>query len=274
LNAIDTRLRAPQVLILAPTRELASQIRDEVFELSKHMYMRSEVVTGGSSKRRQINMLEKGPQVVIGTVGRVKDLIDMGKLRLNDVKYFILDEVDRMLDMGFIEDIEYIWSRSINIDQVLSFSATMPRELKSLLEHYIGKDYEQISVAPQKVVAAKVDHMFIDAPTFKKFEMLKHILDTHPDQKAIIFAETKRGVDELAYMLNKDGHEALALHGDMEQRDRFRTLKAIKNPDHPVKILVATDVAARGLNMKNVDIVINFEVPRDPESYVHRIGRT
>lgn len=150
----------------------------------------------------------------------------------------------------------------------------MPTELRSLLHHYIGTDYEEIKAKAQNVVASKVDHMFLDAPTFKKFEMLKAILDTDKTQKAIIFAETKRGVDELARMLYKEGYDAIALHGDMEQRDRFRTLKAIKNPDHPSNILVATDVAARGLNMNNVDMVINFEVPRDPESYVHRVGRT
>jgi len=272
LNALDTQKRAPQVLILAPTRELAHQIRDEVFELSKYMYMKSVCCYGGQSKRWQIEQLEKGPQVIIGTVGRVKDLIDMKKIRLSDINYFILDEVDRMLDMWFIDDIDYIWSRCLNIKQALTYSATMPHELKSLLSKYIGDDYTSIKIAPQKVVASKVDHVFMEVPAFKKYEALKWLLTENPEHKTIVFAETKRLVDDLAQQLIGDGFDAIALHGDMEQRDRFKTLKKIKNND--LRILVATDVAARWLNMNQIDLVVNFEVPNDPESYVHRIWRT
>jgi len=243
LNAIDTKRRVPQVLILAPTRELAHQIRDEVFELSKYMYMKSMCAFGGQSKRRQIEQLEKGAQVVIGTVGRVKDLIDMKKLKLTDIDYFILDEVDRMLDMGFIDDIDYIRSRAINIKQALTFSATIPKELKELLHRYIGEDYTSIKVKAQDVVATKVDHMFMEVASFKKFDTLKWMLKEFPDHKTIVFAETKRLVDDLANQLTQDGFDAIALHGDMEQRDRFATLKKIKNDD--LRILVATDVAAR-----------------------------
>ncbi len=272
LNALDTQKRAPQVLILAPTRELAHQIRDEVFELSKYMYMKSVCCFGWQSKRRQIEQLEKWPQVIIGTVWRVKDLIDMKKIKLTDINYFILDEVDRMLDMWFIEDIDYIRSRCLNIKQALTFSATIPHELKNLLEKYIWNDYESIKVAPQKIVASKVDHVFMEVPAFKKYEALKWLLTENPEQKTIIFAETKRLVDDLATQLTWDGFDAIALHGDMEQRDRFQTLKKIKNND--LRILVATDVAARWLNMNQIDLVVNFEVPNDPESYIHRIWRT
>jgi len=243
LNKIDTQKRAPQVLILAPTRELAQQIRDEVFELSKYMYMKSVSCVGGQSKRRQIEELAKGPQVIIGTVGRVKDLIDMKKIKLSDVDYFILDEVDRMLDMGFIDDIDYIWSRCLNIKQALTFSATIPHELKELLSRYIGDDYTSIKIKAQQIVADKIDHVFMEVSAFKKYEVLKWILSKNPEHKTIIFAETKRLVDELANQLIGDNFEAISLHGDMEQRERFHTLKKIKNND--LNILVATDVAAR-----------------------------
>ena len=272
LNAIRTRDRVPQVLILAPTRELAHQIRDEVFELSKHLYMKSMCAFGGQSKRRQIEQLEKWPQVIIGTVGRVKDLIDMKKLRLNTIEYFILDEVDRMLDMWFIDDIDYIRSRCLNLKQTLTYSATVPSELKSLLDRYMWDDYTTIKIKAVDVVATKVDHMFMDVSEFKKYDTLKRLLKEYPDDKTIVFAETKRLVDDLANQLSQDGFDAISLHGDMEQRDRFATLKKIKNDD--LRILVATDVAARWLNMNQIDLVINFQVPNDPESYVHRIGRT
>ncbi len=272
LNSLDTQKRAPQVLILAPTRELAHQIRDEVFTLSKYMYMKSMCAFWGQSKRRQIEQLEKWPQVIIWTVGRVKDLIDMKKLKLSDIEYFILDEVDRMLDMWFIDEIDYIWSRCLNLKQSLTFSATIPLELKDLLNRYMGDSYESIKVAPQKIVASKVDHMFMEVASFKKFDVLKWMLKDHNEHKTIIFAETKKLVDDLAQQLTADWFDAIALHGDMDQRDRFKTLKKIKNND--LRILVATDVAARWLNMNQIDLVINFEVPRDPESYVHRIWRT
>ncbi len=272
LNALDTQKRVPQVLILAPTRELAHQIRDEVFELSKYMYMKSVCCYGWQSKRRQIEQLEKGPQVIIGTVGRVKDLIDMKKIKLSDIDYFILDEVDRMLDMWFIDDIDYIRSRCINVKQALTFSATIPHELKELLNRYIWSDYTSIKIAAQTIVASKVDHVLMEVPKFKKYEALKRLLTSNPEHKTIIFAETKRLVDDLAQQLIWDWFDAIALHGDMEQRDRFQTLKKIKNND--LRILVATDVAARWLNMNQIDLVLNFEVPNDPESYVHRIWRT
>ncbi len=272
LNALDSRRREPQVLILAPTRELAHQIRDEVFGLSKFMYMKSMVAMWGQSKRRQIEQLEKWPQVVIWTVWRVKDLIEMRKIIPSTFDYFILDEVDRMLDMWFIDEIDEIWSRCINVKQALTFSATIPHELKDLLHRYIWDDYTKINIAPQEIVASKVDHMFMEVPAFKKYDALKFVLDKHPEDKTIVFAETKKMVDDLANQLKQEGYEAIALHWDMEQRDRFQTLKKIKTDE--LRILVATDVAARWLNMNQINLVINFEVPRDPESYVHRIWRT
>lgn len=273
LNAINPRLRAPQVLILAPTRELAAQIRDEVFELSKHMYVRSVSVFGGTSKRKQIEILERGPQIIVGTPGRVADLIDMRKIKLQDIDYFILDEVDRMLDMWFIDTIRQIRQRLDTVKQVMTFSATIPDELQGIIGEYIGTEDEYVSIkVSQKIMVDTVNHMFMEVNDFRKYEILKSLLEVNPDMKTVVFAETKRKVDDLARMLKKDWFRADSLHGDMDQRDRFHTLKWIKS-DH-TRILVATDVAARWLNMKSVWLVLNFEVPTDSESYIHRVGRT
>lgn len=271
LNKIDSNKRSPQVLILAPTRELASQIRDEVFMLSKHMYMRSVACFGGLSKRKQIQELKKWPQVVVGTPGRVFDLLDSRHLKVQDIDYFILDEVDRMVDMGFIDSIRDIWNKLDTVKQVLAYSATMPTEVTGLIEDFIGKEYEIIKV-DQKIVVDTVDHMFISVPSRDKYWLLKEFLNNNEGMKTLVFTETKRGADNLAYDLDNDWFSVDALHGDMDQRDRFKTLSRIKNGE--VNVLVATDVAARGLNMNDVKLVFNYEVPNDPESYIHRIGRT
>ncbi len=271
LDAIDTQKREPQVIILAPTRELAVQIRDEVFELSKHLYMRSLSCFGGISKRRQIEELRKWPQIIVGTPWRVMDLIEWRFIKLQSIKYFVLDEVDRMLDMWFIDTIEDIWNRLDTIDQALTFSATLPDEVLWLIKQFIWDQYEHIQVS-QTVVVDTVDHMFMQVPNHDKYEVLQALLQGNPSMKTLIFTETKMWADDLAYRLDGDGYKVDALHGDMDQRDRFRTLRRIK--ENEVDILVATDVAARWLNMNKVDLVINYQVPNDPESYVHRIWRT
>ncbi len=271
LNKIDESLRAPQVLILAPTRELAAQIRDEVFELSKHMYIRSLSCFGGISKRRQIQELRKWPQIIVGTPWRVADLIEGRFLKLQDINYFILDEVDRMLDMWFIDTIEDIWNRLDTIDQALTFSATLPDEVMGIIRKFIGNDFNHIAIK-QEVVVDTVDHMFISIHSWAKYEYLKEMLTNNWNMKTLIFTEMKRSADDLARRLDQDWFSVDALHGDMDQRDRFHTLRRIKNDE--VNVLVATDVAARWLNMNNVNLVINYDVPNDPESYVHRIGRT
>lgn len=273
LNKIDTNKREPQVLILAPTRELAAQIRDEVFEISKHMYMKSVSCFGGLSKRRQVQELKKWPQVVVWTPWRVYHLIKEWHLKTKNIEYFVLDEVDRMLDMWFIESIQEIWETMDQsmIKQVLTYSATLPKEVLSLVREFVWTDYEHIKVEGEVIVDA-VNHMFMEVNKRDKYRVLKGLAEVNKWFKILVFTETKRGADDLAESLKMDKFAVDSLHGDMEQRERFKTLNTIKNDK--INILVATDVAARGLNMNKVDLVVNYDVPNDPESYVHRIWRT
>ncbi len=271
LELIDTRIRRPQAVILAPTRELATQIRDEVLKLSEGMFLRSTVVFGGTSIRKQREIIEKGPQIIIATPGRLIDLIDKGYIDLAQVKYFVLDEVDRMLDMGFVDDIDYIWGNLPKIEQSMTFSATIPQEMKNLLTKYVGEGYEFIK-STDELTVDKIDHSFIEVETFDKFNLLKDYIVAHDKQKIIVFSRTKFETEHLARVLQDNGVSAEYLHGDMEQRDRTRALRRFKEDE--VQVFVTTDVAARGLNMNNIELVVNYHVPEDPEAYIHRIGRT
>ncbi len=271
LELIDCRQRKPQAIVLAPTRELAIQIRDEVVKLSEGMYLRSTVVYGGSSMKKQREILDKGPQIVIATPGRLIDLVDRRYIDLAEVKFFVLDEVDRMLDMGFVDDIDYLWGHMPGIKQSMTFSATIPMEMKNLLVKYVGEGYEAIK-STQELTVDKIDHSFIEVETFDKFNLLKSYIEEHVGQKIIVFSRTKHETEHLSRMLQEGGVKAGCLHGDMEQRQRTRALQAFKNDE--VNVFVTTDVAARGLNMNNINLVLNYHVPEDPEAYIHRIGRT
>lgn len=271
LEMVDSRKRSPQAIVLAPTRELAIQIRDEVMKLSEGMYVRSTVVYGGSNIRKQREVLEKGPQIVIATPGRLIDLVDRHYIDLKDVQYFVLDEVDRMLDMGFVEDIDYLWGHMPAIKQSMTFSATIPSEMQALITKYVGTDYASIK-ATSEITVDKIDHAFIESEAFDKFNLMKSYVEEYVGKKVIVFSRTKHETEHLARMLNENGIRAGYLHGDMEQRARNNALKAFK--DNLVNVFVTTDVAARGLNMNNIELVINFHVPEDPEAYIHRIGRT
>lgn len=271
LELVDGRVRRPQAIILAPTRELAGQIREEVYKLSEGMRIRSTVIFGGTSFKKQKEIIDEGPQIVIATPGRLIDLIDRRYIDLNQVKYFILDECDRMLDMGFIDDIDYIWGHMPKVEQSMTFSATIPEQMQRLLTKYVGTEYEFIK-ATEEITVAKIDHAFIEVEAFDKFEMLKKYIAETGKQKIIVFVRTKHETEHLARMLQDNGVRAGFLHGDLEQRQRARALRAFK--DDEIQVFVTTDVAARGLNMNNIDLVINFHVPEDPEAYIHRIGRT
>ena len=271
LELIDSNVRKPQALIVAPTRELAMQIREEFVKLSEGMFMRSVAVYGGSPIRLQREVLDKGPQIVVATPGRLIDLIDRRYLDISEVKYFILDEVDRMLDMGFVDDIDYVWSKLTNIKQSMTFSATIPQEVKNLLAKYVGEGYESIK-STDGLMVSKIDHSFIEVPHFEKYEMLKKYIAQHKDQKVVVFARMKHETEELADKLADEGYSTGCLHGDMQQRDRARSLRAFQ--EGRCSIFVTTDVAARGLNMKDIELVVNYHVPEDPEAYIHRIGRT
>jgi ATP-dependent RNA helicase DeaD len=271
LEKIDSKIRRPQAIVLAPTRELASQIRDEVVKLSEGMFIRSTAVYGGTSIRMQREILMKGPQIVVATPGRLIDLIDRRFIDLSNIQYFVLDEVDRMLDMGFIDDIDYVWSFLTNVKQSMTFSATIPVEVGNLISKYVGEGYEHIK-ATTSITVDKIDHAFVEVTHFEKFDLLKKYVSEHTDKKTIVFTRTKSETEHLARMLMENGISADFLHGDLEQRQRQRALKRFQGGE--ISTFVTTDVAARGLNMNNIDLVINYHVPEDPESYIHRIGRT
>ncbi|MDD2916312.1 MAG: DEAD/DEAH box helicase [Candidatus Gracilibacteria bacterium] len=271
LQKLDANIRKPQVIVLAPTRELAMQIREEFFKLSYGTNLRSIAVYGGSNIRAQREALEGGPQVVVATTGRLIDLIERRFIDLSNVEYLVLDEVDRMLDMGFIDDIDMIWSRLGNVKQSMTFSATIPQEVNNLLAKYVGDGYESIK-ATENLMVSKIDHAFIEVPHFEKYDMLKKYVQDHKDVKIVVFCRMKHETEDIADMLERDGFSTGCLHGDMQQRDRTRSLKRFQ--DGFCNVFITTDVAARGLNMKDIMLVVNYNVPEDPEAYIHRIGRT
>lgn len=271
LEKIDLRTHSPQVVILAPTRELVTQIRDEIVAISNGLPIRSIAVFGGSSIFKQKSQLSRGLHIVIGTPGRTIDLIERGFLPPDSVDTFILDEVDRMLDMGFVDDIEFIWDHLKNVKQTLAFSATITPEIKSIVERHLGVDYTFIK-STSELTVAKIEHTFVEVPHLHKYDLLKDYLGRHGTEKTIIFTQTKRETEEICYRLQDEGFKAKYFHGDLRQSERFRVLKAFQ--DGLVNIFVTTDIAARGLNMKNIELVVNFDVPSDPEAYIHRIGRT
>ncbi|MDD4151699.1 MAG: DEAD/DEAH box helicase [Candidatus Gracilibacteria bacterium] len=271
LEKIDLGKRGVQALILAPTRELVNQTREEILLLSKNMNIKSLPVFGGSPLFKQKELIKKGQDIIIGTPGRVIDLIERGILKLDQIDFFVLDEVDRMLDMGFVDDIDYIWGKATNVKQSMVFSATITDDMKRIIEKYLGVDYTYIK-STNAITTEKIDHSFIEVPHVDKYEMLLKFIDEHKGQKTIVFCQTKRDTEVLADKLLDDDIKASFLNGDMRQRERFRALKDFQ--ENKVDIFVVTDVAARGLNMKNIELVVNFDVPLDPESYIHRIGRT
>ncbi len=272
LNKLDPDLKKVQALLLVPTRELAVQTQEEFFNLGRYARVRALAAYGGRSIHFQKKLLDEGMQVAVCTPGRAIDLIERGYIDPSFIEYFVLDEVDRMLDMGFVDDVEWMWAQCKNIKQTMLFSATITSEVKHIINNHLQPDHTFIAIEPEQVVVDKIDHAFTMAPHISKPDLLINWIETHKEHKIIIFTQTKYAVADLEDMLYKKGYSVWQLSGDMEQRDRMSTLKAYK--ENQIKILVATDVASRGLNMKDIDLVINFDVPQDPESYVHRIGRT
>lgn len=264
-----TEARQIQALVLTPTRELAIQVSEELAKIGKFKKVRTLPVYGGQSIDRQIRALHFGVQVVIGTPGRLLDHIRRNTIRLNNVKTVILDEADEMLDMGFVEDIETILQSVPTQRQTLLFSATMPQQIRMLANRYMQTPVE-VTVSKEQVTVPLIDQFYYE--TRDKLEGLCRVLDVETNDKAIIFCRTKKGVDELSASLQPRGFAAEGLHGDLSQSQRDRVMKKFR--DGQLEILVATDVAARGLDIESVTHVINYDIPQDPESYVHRIGRT
>lgn len=271
LNSLNPRFRKPQVLILEPTRELALQTREEVFKVSTDMRMGSLAVFGGFPIRRQIEDIKKGPQVVIATPGRLIDLLEREAIDLSHIETLIIDEVDQMMDMGFSRAVIEIWKQLPALKQTMTFSATYTKEITKMLDENIDWEYESL-ILSQTPTVDTINHVFMRVGIRDKYVMLKNILEKYPDDKVMIFTARKHETEELERYLYRDGFDAAYIHGDMFQRDRIRALKSFK--EGKTRIFIGTDVASRGLNLNNIDLVINYHVPNDPEAYIHRIGRT
>jgi ATP-dependent RNA helicase RhlE len=267
----DGRRRPIRALVLAPTRELAAQIAESFRSYTPGGRIRCEVVFGGVAKRPQVTALRRGVDVLVATPGRLLDLMGDGEVDLSQVEMFVLDEADRMLDMGFIPDVRRITKTLPRERQTLLFSATQPREIRELATRLL---YEPVEVAVDPI-SSTVEPLsqsvyFVDGP--RKLGLLLTLLASDEIARALVFTRTKRRADRLARSLSREGVEAAAIHGDKSQSNRVRTLEGFKRGR--TRVLVATDVAARGIHVEDIDTVINFDIPSEPETYVHRVGRT
>lgn len=268
---LNEKSNTVQALILTPTRELALQVANEIVSFKGDKKLFVTTVYGGQSIDRQIRDIQKGTDIVVGTPGRVIDLIKRKKLHLEKIKYFVLDEADEMLNMGFIDDIEFIINQTNEEKQVLLFSATMPKKIMSLAKKYMG-DYELVQVKKEQITTTNVEQLYYAVYAKDKMKVLKRILEMNPNFYGIIFCNTKMGTDDVTRQLNQLDYSAEALHGDIAQNQRERILSRFKNKN--CTILCATDVAARGIDVDDLTHVVNYQLPQDPEQYVHRIGRT
>ncbi|MFY9289043.1 MAG: DEAD/DEAH box helicase [Alphaproteobacteria bacterium] len=268
------RARMPRSLILEPTRELAAQVAENFEIYGKYHKLSMALLIGGTTMDEQIRNLDRGVDVLIATPGRMLDLHERGKIMLNDIKIFVIDEADRMLDMGFIPDVEKIGGLLPPIRQTLFFSATMPPEIRKLADRFLSNP-KTVTVAPPATTSENIKQIFISIPTndgWQKREALRMLLKRENVQNAFIFCNRKRDVAMLHKSLIKHGFNAGALHGDMEQSERTETLDKFKRNE--ITLLVCSDVAARGLDVDNMSHVFNFDVPFGADDYVHRIGRT
>lgn len=260
-----------EVLIVTPTRELAMQVGDEIFKLGKYSKVRTVSLFGGQPIRRQLELLEKRPQIIIATPGRLLDHLRNERLKNFFPSVVVLDESDEMLDMGFLDDIEEIFTYLSNARQTLLFSATMPTPIKHLAQKILNNP-KLIKVTPEDATNQDISQRYYIINESEREDAIVRLIDSEIPSKAIIFTRMKKEADILSERLLSRGYKAGALHGDMEQRERVKSINAFK--DSSINILVATDIAARGLDISGVSHVFNFHIPLNPESYVHRIGRT
>lgn len=272
IQQVDTGNKQTQALILSPTRELALQIASDLKIYSKFTdKLKIAIVYGGSDIKKQINALEKGAQIVVGTPGRTLDLIKRKKLKVNNIKWLVLDEADEMLSMGFKDDLDAILENSPVEKQTLLFSATMPREIVSIANKYMANPHE-ITVGRKNEGAENVEHHYYVIHAKDRFLALKRIADINPNIYGIIFCRTRAETKEVAEKLMHNGYNADALHGDLSQAQRDYVMSRFRSKN--LQMLVATDVAARGLDVNDLTHVINYNLPDDPEIYIHRSGRT
>ena len=265
------RSKSVQAIILVPTRELALQVTEELVSFNATTRLSIAAIYGGASMSEQLRRLGKGVDIVVGTPGRVLDHIRRQTLDLSSIRYLVLDEADEMLNMGFIEDVEEIMSHTPDRRRVLLFSATMPQRIVNLSKTYMH-DVEMVKAESAQLTADLTDQIYFEVRESDKFDALTRIIDITPEFYGIVFSRTKTGTDELVNRLLERGYDAEGLHGDVSQAQREKILRKFKN--RQANILVATDVAARGIDINNLSHVINYSLPQDSESYVHRIGRT
>lgn len=261
----------PQALVMAPTRELAVQVDQEIRNIAKYKHIRSTVIYGGHSMVTEVEKLEKGVELVVGTPGRIYDHMKQGNLDLSDVKFLVLDEADRMLDMGFLDQVQRI-VKEIPRDRVtMLFSATMPEEIQSLCHHYMRNPQKIEIESDTKTVDAITQYYYKLQPNEKRFQ-LDRILRMEQPESCMVFCNTRMTVDRVNIFLNEKGYTSKALHGANSQSSRMHSIQQFKKGGF--EILVATDVAARGLHVDDLSLVINYDVPQDKDNYIHRIGRT
>ncbi len=271
VERLNPQINRVQSLVLEPTRELAIQVADHISRLGKYSKLRVLPVYGGTSIQRQIHALKRGVHIIVGTPGRIIDLLKRGRLRLTSVKIIVLDEADRMLDMGFIKDVEYILSKVPVNRQTSLFSATIDKSVMRLCNRYM-KSPEKILVSKDEIALTQINQHYLVVNSQSKLKNLCNILDEHHVERAIIFCKTRRGTDRLARRLRARGYNAEAFHAGFTQSQRESVINAFRK--RKIKLLVATDVAARGLDIQDITHIINYDIPMDPLMYFHRIGRT
>ncbi len=263
--------RRPRALILTPTRELAAQIDESFARYGRHLQLRHAVIFGGVGEQPQIRALAAGVEIVIATPGRLLDLIEQGHAALDRVEIFVLDEADRMLDMGFAPDVKRIVGRLPARRQSLLFSATMPEAIREMAQRFLHEPV-RIEVTPVGSTVDRVEQRVCHVDQRDKHRLLVHTLSRHREGLALVFSRTKHGANRLAHHLDRDGIRAVAIHGNKSQGARQRALEEFRTGR--TRVLVATDIAARGIDVKGIALVINYDIPNEPEAYVHRIGRT
>ena len=270
-NRIKPQPKSCRVLVLSPTRELSGQILDSFNAYGRHLRLTSTLAIGGVPMGRQVRAIMPGVEVLVATPGRLLDLVQGNALKLNQVEFLVLDEADRMLDMGFIHDIRKIVAKLPQRRQTLFFSATMPKDIADLAEQML-RDPARVAVTPVASTAERIDQRIIQVDHTAKPAILAELLKSEPVNRALVFTRTKHGADKVVRGLAKAGIAADAIHGNKSQNHRERVLAAFRNGD--IRTLVATDIAARGIDVDGISHVVNFEIPNVPETYIHRIGRT
>jgi len=271
INILKRHSGSVKSLILTPTRELAIQVAEEINSLKGKTDLRVEPIYGGQAIGRQLNSLRKGVDIVIGTPGRILDHLRRHSLKLDDLSFLVLDEADEMLDMGFLDDVKEIIEHCPQDRRTMLFSATMPKEVMDIARKYM-KDYKIFRITQGDLTVKQTDQIYFEVRKRDKFEALCRIIDVNEDFYGLIFCRTKIDVEEVSNMLIERSYEARGLHGDISQAQREKILNEFKN--HKFNVLVATDVAARGIDIQDLTHVVNYALPQDPKSYVHRIGRT